>query len=243
MATETYKVVADQLTVHRNIGDLIDPITKTVIGFQQGQGKTYYKDEVIPKDHVSPHMIEALEDEDHELHEAMLKRIEKVTDEPSLSTKARLGIPFAGYEDMSEDAILSAMSVLPSSTIQAIKRYEAEVGVGRERIVNYNIGFGESPSDRAEGRVGSDRDALDPDKDVAKIQTREVPEQGVVTPGEGITGTGDPAVPPGTAAAQSDEEDDDDDNDSPRPARQRRGRRPAAQRSAAKKDDKSESGS
>lgn len=213
-----YEVLVPELTVHRKVGDLTDPITGRVIGYQQGQGKTYYKDEVIPAYAVSPAMIEALEDEDHESHEAVSKRIREVSSEPKSNTAKRLGLPFAGYDDMDEDEVLAAMRNLPSSAIQAVKAYESsEEGEGRERILTYNLGFGESPIDRQEGRVSGDHQDGDEDKAVARLKTREVPEEGLVEPGEGITGTGDPEIPHGQAAKEEEE--------GSKPATRRRSRR------------------
>lgn len=197
MAT-TYEVLVDELTVLRQTGELTDPISGRVIGIQQGQGKTYFKGEKIPEENVSPVLRDALEDSDSPLHETISKRLKKSSGDASENTAMRLGVPFAGFEDMDEDEVLAAMSSLPSATIQAIKQYEGQ-GQGRERIVNYSIGFGESPLDRQEGLVGSDLGDADEEAAVARLTTREVPEEGPVQPGEGITGTGDPQVPYGSA--------------------------------------------
>ena len=219
MANDSYEVLVDQLTVHRQVGELTDPISGRVIGIQQGQGKTYFRGEVIPAEAVSPLLRDALDDEDNPLHESVSKRLKKSSSDESENTERRLGVPFAGYDEMDEDEILTAMTNLPSPTIQVIKRFEAQ-GEGRERIVNYSVGFGESAIDRQEGRVSSDLDEDnrgDESKAASRLTTREVPEEGAVQPGDGITGTGDPQIPHGSQKA--DEEDED------RPARPRRSRR------------------
>ena len=55
----------------------------------------------------------------------------------------------------SED-ILAAMRVLPSPAVMRIKDWEAAKGDdAREEIVNFNIGYGESPDDRQSGRIGA----------------------------------------------------------------------------------------
>lgn len=216
MAKDSYEVLVDELTVLRQTGELTDPISGRVIGIQQGQGKTYFRGEVIPAEAVSPVLRDALDDSDNELHETVSKRLKKVSGDPSQNTGLRLGLPFAGYDDMSEEEILVAMSNLPSPTTQAIKEYESQ-NEGRERIVNYSIGFGESPIDRQEGLVGSELDEADEDKATAKLTTREVPEEGIVQPGEGITGTGDPQIPHGSIKAS-------EEGDKPTARRSRRPR-------------------
>jgi hypothetical protein len=207
---DAYKVKVPELTIHRQVGELTDPITGRVIGIQQGQGKTWFKDEVVPADAISPLYLEALEDEDNPMHDAISRKLEKVgSGEEEQNVGLRLGLPFAGYDDMDEEEILNALRHLPSATIQVVKEYEATVGEGRERILSYSIGFGESLRDREEGLVGSDLDeeGRDENKAVARLTTREVPEEGQITHGEGITGTGEPAVPYGTEKAGEGEDD------------------------------------
>lgn len=220
---KSYEIVADEVTILKQTGELIDPLTGRSLGVQQGAGRIYLKGEVVPEALVSPLMIEALNDEDHPGHEAAAKRIKEVSDDPRENAELRLGIPFAGYEDMDEDEILAALQVLPSSTVQAVKAYESGQDDPREKIVNYSIGFGQDPAARQEGRVGStlDEEARDEaDKPVTKLTTREVPEEGVVQVGDGITGTGDPDIPHGSRA--------DEDEEKPKPRRRSRRTRPQA---------------
>jgi hypothetical protein len=87
--------------------------------------------------------------------------------------------------------------MLPSAAIQRIKEYEGERDDPRERITGYSVGFGESSIDRQEGKVSSDLQDTDESKAAVRISTREVPEDGPVVPGEGVTGTGDPQLPYG----------------------------------------------
>lgn len=227
MANEVYTVLVDELTVHRQVGELTDPITGRVTGIQQGGGKTWFKDEKIPADLVSPLYREALDDEDHPLHAAVSRKLAKGSGDPQENLAVRLGLPMAGYDDMDEDDILAIMQHLPSSTIQAIKTYEA-AHEGRERIAQYNIGFAQSPSDRQEGRAGSALDedgAGNEDKAVSSLTTREVPEEGVVQVGDGITGTGDPQIAHGSQK---------EDDESKPAASRRRSRRPRPAASASK---------
>lgn len=216
--SDGYEVLVDELTVHKAVGTLTDPITGRELGIQQGSGKTYFKGEVIPASDVSPLLIQALEDEDHPSHDSASKKLAVAgSSEAKLNTSQRLGMPFAGYDDMDEEDIVSAMSVLPSRAIQSVKRYESE-NENRERIVHFNVGFGESPQDRQEGRVGSELDEDgrdDADKVAADLTTREVPEEGVVQVGDGITGTGDPAIPHGSQKEEGEK----------KPASRRRSRR------------------
>lgn len=220
---DTYEVLVDEVTIHRQVGELTDPITGRSLGIQQGAGKIWFKGEVIPENEISPLYREALEDEDHPMHAAVSKRLKKSGDEARENTSQRLGVPFAGFDDMSEDELLDALRSLPSATIQVVKQYEAQ-NQNRERIVSFNLGFGESIRDREEGRVGSDLDEDgrdDSDKAVAELTTREVGED-TVQHGEGITGTGEGQIPYGST------EQGDDDGSEAR-ATQRRGRRARTQ--------------
>jgi hypothetical protein len=186
-----YKVLVDELTVHQTVGALPQPDGSTV--YQNGLGETYLRDEVIDDDLVAEDWKAALESGEGKLHDSLSKVLEQTGDEPELSAR-RLGVPFEGYDDMEEEDILSAMKVLPSAAIVRIKEFEASRDEPRENIAGYNIGFGESPLDRQEDRVGGDLQEGDEDKAVARLTTRDVPEEGPVVPGEGITGTGDPDV-------------------------------------------------
>lgn len=197
-----YKVLADEVTVHSTVAKLPQPDGSVI--YQNGLGKTYYRDEVIPDDKVAEDWQEAIESGEGALGEALSQKLEKVSGDEESSTAARLGVPFAGYDDMDEDEVLNAMRNLPSAAIQRIKEYEGQREGARERITAYSVGFGENRIDRQEGKVSSDLQDTDESKAVARINTREVPEDGPVKPGEGITGTGDPQMSYG--AREGDEE-------------------------------------
>lgn len=221
-----YRVMVDELTVHKAVRELKHPITGEPMGWQQGNGETWFLDEVIPAEQINPEWVEALESGEGEMYEALKDKLEPSSDEPAVSDAVRMGMPFEGYADMDEDDILAAMAVLPSATVTRIKEWESARGEGRENIVNFNIGFGVDPNAYQEGRVpgGGEQTEGDEGKAVRAIRTREVAEEdGPTQYGEGITGTGDPEVPPGTAAAA--EESDDDDKGKPKTTR-RAGRRP-----------------
>ena len=200
-----YKVLVDELTVHKTIAKLPQPDGSTV--YQNGLGETYFRDEIIPDEKVAEDWREALESGEGALSDALKEKLEVSSDEGG-SSAARLGVPFAGYDDMDEDDILNAMKVLPSAAISRIKEYEGQRDEPRQRLIGYNIGFGESSVDRQEGRVSSDLQDTDENKPVTRINTRDVPEEGLVVPGEGITGTGDPQMSYGSReGAQEGEEE------------------------------------
>jgi hypothetical protein len=186
-----YKVLVDELTVHTTVSKLPQPDGSTV--YQNGLGETYLRDEVIPDDKVAEDWKEALESGEGALHDSLSKVLEQTGDDAEMSSR-RLGVPFEDYDEMEEEDILTAMKVLPSGAIVRIQQYEASRDEPRENIVNYNIGYGESPLDRQENRVSGDLQEGDEDKAVARLTTRDVPEEGPVVAGEGITGTGDPDV-------------------------------------------------
>lgn len=202
MATKSatgYEVLVDELTVHRDIGELRDPVTKEIIGTQQGQGKVYFKGEVIPAALVGSSYKTALEDSDHPAHESVSRKLRATNADQKTDLSRRLGLPFDGYDDMSEDEIVGAMANLPSVTVQSIKEYEA-ANENRSAIVEFSVGFGETPGAREAGEVGSDLDAEnsgDSEKAVSDLTTREITDKGVRR-GEGITGTGDPEKAPGS---------------------------------------------
>lgn len=209
MAEKNYEITVDELTLLKKVGVLTDPITGRELGIQQGAGKIYLKGEVVPASQVSPLLLAALEDSDHPQHESVSKKIREVSDDPRSNVDVRLGVPFNGYDEMDEEDILAALAVLPSATVQAVKEYEGTLGEPRERILTYSIGFGQDPLARQQGRVGSelDEDGRDEaDKVAAKLTTREVTEDGV-TPGEGVTGTGDPDIPHGAIKAAEESDD------------------------------------
>lgn len=220
-----YEVLADEYTAHKDVRTLTNKDGE-VTGRQLGLGKTYLKGEVIPDDALGQVYKDILDNEDSASHEYLTKRLKKVDGDGKQNTAKRLGLPFEGYEDMDEDAVVAAMKHLPSGVIQRIKLYEEEHGEGREKIVSYIIGFGTDPDARQEGRVGSeaaeegDREVSPEDKAAAKLTTRDVPEEGNVTHGEGFTGTGEGAKPYGKGKAK------DGDADKPKTnVRARRGRR------------------
>jgi hypothetical protein len=192
MATKGYEVLGDQVTVHRQVGELRDPISKEVTGVQNGMGRTYYKGEVIPADAVSPDVIAALEDEDHPSHAHVSALLSETSDEPRENTAERLGVPFADYDSMSEEDILGSMRFLHSGAVAAIKRYERE-NEGRSSIVNFQTGHGVDPDAYAEDRVGgglNEEAGSEGKKKVSKLKTRAVPDEGPVEQGDGVTGIG-----------------------------------------------------
>jgi hypothetical protein len=209
-----FKVLVDELTVHKAVRPLQHPITGEPMGYQQGAGETWFLDEVIPADQMNPEWAEALDSGEGELHDHLSRVLEASSDEPALNEAYRMGLPFEGYDDMDEDDILAAMRVLPSPATMRIKDWERQ-NQGRESIVNYNIGFGEAPDDRTSGRLTPEEsDEVDENKPVRNIRTRELnPETGEFQFGEGITGSGDPPVAPGTTAAQ--EESDSEETVTP----------------------------
>ncbi len=221
-----YEVLAKEYTVHRDVRVLTDNDGK-VTGKQLGLGKVCFQGEVLPDDAVGSVYKDALDNEDHASHAYISKRLKKVSGEPSQNTAQRLGMPFADYGDMDEDAVLAAMKHLPSGVINAIKRYESEIGEGRDKIVNYSIGFGTDPDARQEGRVGSavldegDRSVEPDEKASAKLVTRAVPGVGddaegdAVKHGEGYTGVGTGIKP----------DKSDEDEGTKKVVRARRGRR------------------
>lgn len=196
-----YKVLVDEVTVHKTVAKLPQPDGSVI--YQNGLGQTYYRDEVIPDGAVADDWREALESGEGELNDSLSKVLEQSSDE-SGSSAARLGVPFDGYDDMDEDDILAAMRNLPSAAVNRMKEYEGQKDDPRQRIVGYSVGFGESAVDRQEGRVSSDLQDTDENKASARINTREVPEEGLVVPGEGITGTGDPQTSYGSREGDDD---------------------------------------
>jgi hypothetical protein len=237
MATDTYEVLVPELTLHQVVAELRDK-EGNVTGVQQGRGKTFFKGETVPASFVSPVLVDALEDDEHPAHESVSRKLKKSGQPVAVNVAVRFGLPFEGYDDAEEDDIIAAMRVLPSSTVQAIKQYESE-HENRERIVFYNIGFGQSPGDREEDLIGGGVQEGNPDKAVSNIQFREVPEEGPVQRGEGITGTGDPQVAYGTAAA----DDDDSEESNAGPHAKRRSRRRAAPKTESSQENPSPSGS
>lgn len=234
-----YEVLVDEYTVHRDVRELKDS-EGNVTGQQLGLGKVYYKGEVVPDSALGQIYKDILDDEDAESHEWLSQRLKKTEGDASEDPKKRLGLPFADYEEMDEDDVVAAMRHLPSGLIQRIKQYEEEHGEGREKIVQYIIGFGSDPDARQEGRVGSevvddaDRDSPAEDKPTAQLTTRDVPEEGKVTHGEGITGTGEGIKPYGKEKA----EESDGDEDKPKTnVRSRRGRRDRQVQTPPAEDD------
>jgi hypothetical protein len=201
MANNGYKVLVDELTVHKAVRPLTHPVTGEPTGWQQGAGETWFLDEVIPRESINPEWADALDSGEGDLFEALSGKLEASSDEPALNEAYRMGLPFEGYDDMDEDDILAAMRVLPSAAVQRMKDWEAQ-NENRDAIANFNIGFGEAPDDRQTGRVGQVEDEeTDDNKPVREMRTRELdPETGEFQYGEGITGSGDPPVAPGTEA-------------------------------------------
>lgn len=208
MANKGYEVLVDELTVHKAVRKLQHPITGEDIGFQQGAGETWFLGEVIPAESMNPEWAEALDSGEGPLFDALSDKLSASSGEPALNEAYRMGLPFEGYDDMEVDDILAAMRVLPSAAVMRMKDWERNKGdEAREEIVNFNIGYGESPDDRLTGRIAPEEsDEVDENKPVRAIRTREVDlDAGTVVPGEGVTGTGDPQVAPGTAAKAEEE--------------------------------------
>lgn len=204
MATDSYEVLATELTLHRAVGEVRDPVSADLIDIQQGRGRTVTAGTIVSANEISPIVLDALENEDHPSHEYVSRQLRAVSDDPNEDS---LGEPIAGYDEMELGDILAAIAALPSVQVQRIKEYEA-LNEGREEIVTFNIGYGESPIARQTGLVSSEHEETDDTKDVARIRTRAnpPPDDEVVAPGEGITGTGEPAIEPGTAAREADED-------------------------------------
>jgi hypothetical protein len=144
---------------------------------------------------------------------------------------------------MDEEDILAAMRVLPSAAVQRMKDWEAAKGDdAREAIADFNIGYGEGPDDRQSGRLSPEEsDEVDDTKPVRAIQTRDGSQEGEpVVHGEGITGTGEPQVAPGTAAAK--EAEDDSSSSGGRVRRTGGGRAGRRPRPATKKAPESKEG-
>lgn len=188
---ETIEILVPELTLHQQVTELRDN-QGNVIGRQNGLGKTYFQGEKVAASDVSPDYLEALDNEDHPSHEAVSKRIKRSTGNPEEDAAIRLGLPFAGYDEMDEDDIVALLPNLPSATQQRIKDWERKNDEPRQRIVQYSTGFGESPIARQSGEVNSGTNEEVADKDVRELTTREVPEGEPVQGGEGYTGTGEP---------------------------------------------------
>jgi len=215
-----YKVLVDEVTVHKTITSFPQPDGSTV--HQNGMGQTYYRDDVIPDDDIAVDWKEALESGEGKLNDSLSHVLEKTGDEGGVSSRAA-GVPFVGYDDMEEDDVLAALKALPSAAQQRVKEYEATRDEPRERIVGYNTGFGESPMDRMEGKVSGDLQEAT-EKPSARIATREVNvDDNEVKAGEGVTGTGDPQKPYG---AEADKEKGDVKGQGLKSRRGRRDRQP-----------------
>jgi hypothetical protein len=215
-----YKVIVDEVTVHKTVSSLPQPDGSVL--HQNGMGQTYYRDEVVPDDDIAVDWKEALESGEGKLYDSLSTVLEQSSDEGGISA-ARLGVPFEGYDDMDEDDVLAAMKALPSAAINRIKTYEASRDKPRERIADYNVGFGESPMDRQENVVSGGVQEGAEDKAASRITTRDVPDEGPVQVGEGVTGTGDPQKPYGS---KKDEEKGDVKGAGLKTRRGRRDRQP-----------------
>lgn len=199
-----YEVIeVDELTVHKTVSTLHQQDGS--VKYQNGLGRIWLNGERIPPEEVAEDWKEALDKGEGPLYEALKNKLRPVSDEPEEDLARRLGLPFDGYSEMDESDILRAMSVLPSATISRIKEFEANQEEPREGIVNYSVGFGETPLERQLTEI--EEAEVDENKAVRALTTREVPEEGVVRPGEGVTGTGDPQIPYGVV--KEGEEDSD----------------------------------
>lgn len=207
MATKGYEVLVDEVTVHKTISKL--PQQDGSVIYQNGMGQTFLFGEVVDPALVAEDWKEALESGEGALHDSLSKKLKPVSDEPSEDLVARLGLPFVGYDDMEEAEIVRAMSVLPSATIQRIKEYEGTRDEARTAIVDFSIGFGEHPDERQLAEpVNEDEQDISEDKPVRNLTTREVPDEGPVQHGEGITGTGEAQKPYGVEK-EAEEGDED----------------------------------
>ena len=188
-----YKVLVDELTVHQTVAKLPQPDGSTI--YQNGLGETYYRDEVIPDDKVAEDWREALDSGEGPLNDSLSKVLEKSSDE-GRAALLRLGVPFAGYDDMEEDDVLNAMKSLPSAAIQrdqGVRGSSVTTRVSASLATASDSGSPPSTA-RKEGCQATCRTPTRASR-VARINVREVPEEGPVVPGEGITGTGDPQHP------------------------------------------------
>jgi len=180
-----------EVTVHKDIRALINPLTGEERGFQLGQGRTYPEGAIISEENVASAWREVLADPDHPMYKTLSIKLKPVSEDPT-DNLAAFGEPFADYDEMEAEDVVQAMRVLPSATIQLIKEYEAGKE-NRPEIVNYNIGLGEHPTSRATQPEEVDQDE---NKPVREMTTTEVTEDGIEL-GEGVTGSGMPQVQPG----------------------------------------------
>lgn len=195
---DTYEVTEDEVTVLKSVSKLPQPDGSFI--YQNGLGRVYLKGEVIPASEVAEDWKEALESGEGALFDALKDKLKKSTDDVHESS-ARLGLPFVAYDEMEVGDIVTAMRALPSATIQRIKEYESMRGdEARLEVVDFNIGYGEGPTERQLTETEEPEDGLDEDKAVRTLKTREVPDEGPVVPGEGFTGSGDPQKPYGVEA-------------------------------------------
>jgi hypothetical protein len=195
MAAESYEVTEDEVTILKTVSRL--PQADGSYVYQNGMGKVYLKGEVIPASEVAEDWKEALDSGEGDLYESLKDKLKESGDDPQESSQ-RLGLPFTAYDEMETNDIVSVMRSLPSATIQRIKEYESQRGdEARLEIVDFNIGYGETPHERQLAEPEEPEDGMDENKAVRKLTTREVPDEGPVVPGEGFTGTGDPQKPYG----------------------------------------------
>lgn len=204
----------EELTVLRTVSSLPQPDGSVL--HQNGMGRTYLQGEVIPADMVAEDWKDALDSGEGPLYEALKDKLKPSSDDASENIAQRLGLPFEGYDDMEVDDIVSAMRVLPSATITKIQEYEGNRDDPRPEIVDYNIGYGESPLARQTTEL--EETELDDNKPVRRLKTRTIPEDGPVESGEGYTGSGDPQIPYGVT---QDEEEGDENAKAARAAKGR----------------------
>lgn len=215
MATDTsnfaksYEVLVEELTVHRTVSELVQQDGS--VKYQNGMGQIFFEGEKIPGDEVATNWRIALDkaDDNDPLYQSLSRKLKPVDEDAKQNLAHRLGLPFEGYDDMEVEDILAAMRVLPSATVQRIKDYEAEQDEPRSEIVDYVIGFGEGPNARQlmDPESQLDEENVDENKAVRRLKTKEVPEDGPVEPGEGITG-GDSVGPSTAYGVHEDAEDD-----------------------------------
>jgi hypothetical protein len=164
-----YKVNVEALLVPKAIAELDDGNGNITY---EHKNVTYYYGEAVPRDEISPEILDALDeaDENNKLYQSLRDKL--VPGEGSDALSVRLGVPFAGYDDLDEDEVINLFRVAPGATVAVAKEYEAR-NQNRPKVLAYNVGTREGVTDRLDGNLSSERD--DPaEKPTADIVTREV---------------------------------------------------------------------
>jgi hypothetical protein len=128
--------------------------------YRRGRGRIAYKGEVVDDGEVSAAILEALDDESHELHERVVKVLRRTSAKPRTADEKILNLPIEGYDDMDEDEVLGLLrAVRPEAAVQ-IKEYEKTRDQPRARILAYSVPHGLAPGDLNNGvGTGSVEDA------------------------------------------------------------------------------------